>query len=90
MHFVIVVTVGLWHASNTDTIRLINSIWIDDIVGNCCGWKTCMDFEAAKMLLKKKAKKVCIIETTNLKLYTCTTNTYVHYTSKLSTITIGL
>ena len=44
---------------NTDTIRIINSIWIDDIIGNCRGRKSGkhMDLEAAKMPLPKRKRR---------------------------------
>ena len=44
---------------NSDTIRVIRSIWIDDIIGNCRGHNTKqhMDFEAAKQPLKKRKRK---------------------------------
>lgn len=45
---------------NTDTIRVISAIWIDDITGNCRGQnsKKQADFEAAKLpLCKRKRRK---------------------------------
>ena len=43
---------------NTDTIRVIRAIWIDDITGNCRGHniKKHIDFEAAKMPLQKRKR----------------------------------
>jgi len=45
---------------NTDTIRVINSIWIDDITGNCRGQnsKKYTDFEAAKLPLCKRKRRM--------------------------------
>ena len=40
---------------NTETFRVINSIWIDNIVGNCRGWKSNeADLNAAMQPLKKR------------------------------------
>ena len=40
---------------NTDTIRVIQAIWLDDMKGNCRGHnsKKHVDFEAAKIPLQK-------------------------------------
>ena len=43
---------------NTETFRVINSIWIDNIVGNCRGRKSNDDdLNAAMQPLKKRSKK---------------------------------
>ena len=44
---------------NTDTIRVIRAIWIDDITGNCRGHnsKKHLDFEAAKKPLQKRKRR---------------------------------
>ena len=44
---------------NTDTIRVIRAIWLDDIKGNCRGHnsKKHVDFEAAKMPLQKRQRR---------------------------------
>ena len=43
---------------NTETLRVINSIWIDNIVGNCCGRKSneC-DLHAAMQPLRKRSRQ---------------------------------
>jgi len=43
---------------NTETFRVISSIWIDDIVGNCRGRKSQeTDLHAAMQPLRKRPRK---------------------------------
>ena len=43
---------------NTETFRVISSIWIDDVLGNCRGQKSNeTEFHAAMQPLKKRSKK---------------------------------
>ena len=43
---------------NTENFRIINSIWVDDVVGNCRGRKLNeRDFDAAKQPLRKRRRR---------------------------------
>jgi len=43
---------------NTETFRVISSIWIDDIVGNCRGRKSNeTDLHVAMQLLRKRSRR---------------------------------
>ena len=39
---------------NTQTIRVVNGIWVDDITGNCRGRKTKLKFDPNETLCKRK------------------------------------